>query len=120
MAHSCSQVALEAEAKARLSDCTHPRVQELRQEPLCSQIQLWRDQGASFADKFDANLWPELRSFLAELQLASLNSRYVEAEHAKVQVGLRRAPHHSDAYVSLLRRMPGLTMEIKLNPQVMH
>ena len=51
--------------------------------------------------------------------MTSPNSRYVEAEHAKVQVGLRKAPHHSDAYVSLLRRMCGLTKEIKQNPPVL-
>ena len=119
MAHAATEVALRAEEKARLSDCRHPKVLRMQQEPLCSELQTWVRAGACFEEKYDAGFLPELRAFLAELKMKSLNSRYVEAEHAKVQVGLRKAPHHSDAYVSLLRRMCGLTKEIKQNPPVL-
>ena len=119
MAHKSGEVALQCEAKARASSCTHPRVQRIKQEPLQSQIQVWRSRGGTFGPEHEPDDLPELRAFLCELRLASLNSRYVEAEHAKVQVGLRKAPRHSDAYVSLLRRMPGLTKELKANPHIL-
>ena len=119
MAHKSGEIALQCEAKARSSSCAHPRVQRIRQEPLQSQIQVWRSRGGTFGPEHEPDDLPELRAFLCELRLASLNSRYVEAEHAKVQVGLRKAPRHSDAYVSLLRRMPGLTKEMKANPHIL-
>ena len=120
VAHMSSQVALQSEEKARQSTCTRPKVEQICQEPLCSQIQVWRERGGTFAQNYDADDLPDLRAFLCELRLASLNSRYVEAEHAKVQVGLRKAPRHSDAYVSLLRRLPGLTKEMKADPQLLN
>jgi hypothetical protein len=43
MAHPCGDVAMKAEERARLSTCQHPRVMQLRHEPLRSQVQAWRE-----------------------------------------------------------------------------
>eukprot|EP00972_Heterocapsa_arctica_P036087 5310469-Heterocapsa_arctica.AAC.1 len=108
MAHMDGDIALKAEEKARTSACQHPRVVEMRREPLRTQIQAWREAGGTFAGNADVTYLADLRTYLVELRMAPHNSRYVEAEHAKIQVGLRRANRHNDAYVSLLRRMPAL------------
>lgn len=47
--------------------------------------------GSWAGQRDDAAFLPELRAFLAELMCTPHNSRYVEAEHSKIQVGLRKA-----------------------------
>jgi hypothetical protein len=116
MAHANAEVATQAEERARTSECEHPLVMQLRQEPLRSQIQTWRTRCEEFQASGQVDDLKLLREFLAKLRLAPHNSRYVEAEHAKIQVGLRRAHRHSDAFVSLLRRQPALVAEVKDNP----
>ena len=61
----------------------------------------------------------KLQAFFASLMLVPHNSRYVEAEHAKIQIGLRRANRHSDSYVSLLRRQPVLMKELRACPHML-
>ena len=117
MAHFRPEVALAAEQMARESDSQHPLLQELR-GPLHSQVRQWRENIDAFRDNRDPEHLKELREFLCKLRFAPHNSRYVEAEHTKIQIGLRKARHHSDAYVSLLRRQPALMEELKRNPEL--
>ena len=119
MAHANAEVAAQAEERARTSECEHPLVMQLRQEPLRSQIQTWRTRCEEFQASGQVDDLKLLREFLAKLRFAPHNSRYVEAEHAKIQVGLRRAHRHSDAFVSLLRRQPALVAEVRDNPSIL-
>ena len=116
MAHHDSIVAQRAEEQARTSESQHTLLQQLRQEPLLSQVETWRNSIEDFRSSRQPEHLKQLREFLAKLRLAPHNSRYVEAEHTKTQVGLRRAHHHGDAFVPFLRRQPALMAEVKSNP----
>ena len=59
-----------------------------------------------------ANL-DRLAAFVGKVRFASCVERAIEGEHAGIHQSIRKAPHHSVAYVSLKRRLPDLKIRLR-------
>ena len=84
--------------------------------PLRSEVVAWTQAGCGLDNVSDDFM--SLKRFLAALIFAPCNSQYVEGEHARIKRATLRAPHHSDAYVSLSRRMPAIATELETKPEL--
>ena len=104
-----------ADDKIAQSDCQHPLLLSLQKEPIRSQLGLWRRNGYTFAG-VEA---PELKVYLAKLAFCPCNTRYVEGEHARIKRLTQKAPRHSDAYISLKRRLPEMTAALAKDPSLL-
>jgi hypothetical protein len=79
--------------------CPHKRMRELNAEPLRSQAIAYLG-GGSLDDLV------ELSSFLGTLSFGFVVERLVEGDHAAIHRAFARARSHSEAFDSLVRRMP--------------
>ena len=102
------------------SGCQHPRLQALREQPLNAQCETFVELEGDLIALADDPALVDLRSYLMRLRLAPCAERRVEGEHAKVQNELRKAPNHSDSYISLARRFKSFREELELDVGVLN
>ena len=70
MAHHDLIVAQRVEGQARTPESQHTLLQQLRQEPLLSQVETWRNSIEDFRSCRQPEHLKQLREFLAKLRLA--------------------------------------------------
>ena len=87
------------------SDNPEGLLAELKAPDMLAEARAWLD-GESLSDL------PLMHSFVGRLRFAFSVERSVEGEHAAIHHLLRKAPHHTVAYVSLNRRLPQMKLKL--------
>ena len=98
------------------SDCAHPRVQCVKSELLQEQIAEFMEDPQRLFLSPDPVFLKNLREWFAISRLVSVVERRIEGKHAASAKEVKRAPHHSCPYVSLLHRIGEITTAFKQEP----
>lgn len=92
------------------SSSTHPQMSRFQATPL-------REEVNEFIDGTDFRELPVLHAFMAEMRFGHASERLVEGGHARVNLLAGRSRNRSEAYDSLLLRMPEIKRKLKRDPQ---
>ena len=106
IAHHNANVARELMTRCLESDAAHPKMQELKSEPLRSEAQLFVE-GASLAELENLVL------FVAKLKFGFAVERQIEGGHARVFRRGRASSFHTEAFDSLALRFCEIKKEFQ-------
>ena len=118
IAHQDPMVAHGALRRSVASESQHPRILQLQNGALGDQVNAICEDPSLLMD-LEGGTWQEFKSFVAEHRLAFSVERLIEGKHAASQKGIRHAPSHSPAYVSLLHRTPELKARLRESPEAL-
>lgn len=98
LAHHSTLVARGAMRRCLSCESTHPLIAKLQGE--------LREDAEAYLEGADLQESPSLLDFISSLKFGFSVERQVEGEHAALHHGYSKARRHSEAYDSLLRRLP--------------
>ena len=98
LAHHSTLVARGATRRCLSCESVHPLIARLQGE--------LREEAEAYLEGADLQESPSLLDFVASLKFGYSVERLVEGEHAALHHGYSKARRHSEAYDSLLRRLP--------------
>ena len=105
VAHFNLQKAHDALRVCMDSDNTDGLMGELKSAHVLAEAHAWLD-GESLSEL------PHMSAFVGKLRFAFSVERTIEGEHAAIHHFIRKAPHHTVAYVSLARRLPHIKAKL--------
>lgn len=97
--------------------CQHSQVAHVHEPQMADQLREFLSDPAVLFHSQDPEFLSHVRKWFARVRLVPIVERRIEGKHAASSKEVKRAPHHSCPYVSLLHRASEIKAALKAQPE---